>query len=187
MGVGFIFRKHFYGLLSWTRLNRQIHYWGALAVALPAVLIIVTGILLIVRSEFSWLQPEAMRGEVGAPRVTYAEILVIACGIPQAEVSGWEDISRINTYPRTGLIKIRAKNYWEIQIDQKSGDVLQVAFRNSNVIHNLHTGRFFHKWAELGVFLPAAIVLFVLWISGLYMFLFPLLRKRWMRLQAGPR
>lgn len=171
-------------LLSWTRLNRQIHYWGALAVALPAVLIIVTGVLLIVRGEFTWLQPEKMRGEAGAPLVTYSEILEIARQIPQAEVTGWEDISRINTYPGTGLIKIRSKNFWEIQIDQKSGEVLQVAFRNSNVIHTLHTGRFFHKSVELWVYLPAALILFVLWISGLYMFLFPILRRNWMRTRS---
>ena len=69
-----------------------------------------------------------------------------------------------------GVIKVRAKNRWEAQLDQSNGDVLQVAYRRSDIIESIHDGSFFHDRAKLGLFLPASIVLFVLSLTGIYMF-----------------
>ncbi|MCM8541902.1 MAG: hypothetical protein NE328_16655 [Lentisphaeraceae bacterium] len=74
-------------------------------------------------------------------------------------------------------IKIRANNNWEIQIDQKSGDVLQVAFRRSDIIESIHDGSFFHDSAKLWLFLPSSLILLFLWFSGIYLFILPFLNK----------
>ncbi|MGI9239777.1 MAG: hypothetical protein ACR2RV_03190 [Verrucomicrobiales bacterium] len=33
---------------NWNRTNRKIHYWGAIVCALPILIVIVTGIILLV-------------------------------------------------------------------------------------------------------------------------------------------
>ena len=81
--------------------------------------------------------------------------------------------------PRKGIIKIQARNNnIEIQMDHINGRILQVAHRRSDVIEAIHDGSFFHKHAKLWLFFPAAIILLVLWITGLYLFLLPMLIKR---------
>jgi hypothetical protein len=48
----------------------------------------------------------------------------------------------------------------------------------SDFIESLHDGSFFAgDISKLGVFLPAAIGLLVLWMSGIYMFWLPLVVK----------
>jgi hypothetical protein len=76
------------------------------------------------------------------------------------------------------MLKVRAKNRWEIQIDTSSGEILQVALRRSDVIEGLHDGSFFSENAKLWIFLPAALILVFLWLTGLYLFLFPYTLKR---------
>jgi hypothetical protein len=74
-------------------------------------------------------------------------------------------------------VKVYAKNHWEIQLDHRSGNVLQVAYRRSDIIETLHDGSFFHERAKLWIFLPSAIVLLVLWMTGIHLFAKPLLVK----------
>jgi len=71
------------------------------------------------------------------------------------------------------MIKVQAKNYYELQIDSHSGKVLQVAYRNSDWLEAMHDGSWFHERAKLGIFLPAALIVLCLWISGMYLFFLP--------------
>jgi hypothetical protein len=49
----------------------------------------------------------------------------------------------------------------------------------SDFIESLHDGSFFAgDISKLGVFLPAAIGLLVLWVSGIYMFWLPIIVKQ---------
>ena len=81
------------------------------------------------------------------------------------------------------MLKVRCKNRWEVQLDAATGDILQVAFRRSDLIESIHDGSFFGNRAKLGVFLPTAIVLVVLWGTGVYLFFLPYLAKRKNRLR----
>ena len=76
------------------------------------------------------------------------------------------------------MLKLRGKNRWEVQIDTKTGDVLQVAYRMSDLIESIHDGSFFHKKIKLWLFLPAGLILFGLWVTGIYLFLLPHMNKR---------
>ena len=98
--------------------------------------------------------------------------------VPQAEIASWDDIDRLDVRPSKGMVKVRGKNRWEIQIDAQTGEVLQVAFRRSDLIESIHDGTYFHDSFKLWVFLPAGLILAALSITGLYLFCLPYLAKR---------
>jgi len=164
--------------MKFPKLNRKIHYWGAIISAVPLLIIIVSGILLLLKKDIAWLQPPTQKGSGPSPAIVFDEILRIASTVPEAEITDWDDIDRLDVRPGKGVTKVRANNRWEIQIDHHNGKILQTAFRRTDLIESLHDGSFFHKYAKLGIFLPTAIILLVLWISGIYLFFQPILAKR---------
>lgn len=135
------------------------------------MIVIATGILLILKKEIEWVQPPSARGEGNIPEISFEQIINTAKQVEEAGITGWPDIDRLDVRPGKGIVKIRAKNQWEIQIDHQTMEILQVAYRRSDFIESIHDGSYFHDLAKLGLFLPCAIILFVLWITGLYLFL----------------
>ena len=84
-----------------------------------------------------------------------------------------------------GIVKVRAENRWEVQVDAVTGEVLQVAYRRSDLIESLHDGSFFHDMVKLWVFLPCALLLLGLWVSGIYLFVLPYQTRRKRRKAEG--
>lgn len=163
--------------INWKRLNRKIHYWGAIIIALPIIIVIATGLLLQLKKEFIWIQPATISGQAQIPTLALSKLLEISMTVPEAEIKSWADINRIDLRPAKGVAKIRAHNNWEIQIDHQTGKILQVAYRRSDIIESIHDGSFFHDLAKLWLFFPAAIILMILWGTGMYLFLLPYLAK----------
>lgn len=161
-------------------LNRKIHYWLSLFIALPAAVIFCSGILLQLKKQIHWVQPTEHRGEEGVPALTFDEILRICRTVPEARIRGWDDVNRIDVRVGRGILKVSAKSSWEIQIDSSSGQVLQAAYRRSDMIEAIHDGSWFHDIAKYGLFLPAGICLLLLWATGLYLFVLPY-TVRWRR------
>ncbi len=160
-------------------LNRRVHYWLSLVVALPLVVMAVTGLLLQFKKQLPWVQPTEQRGSGGTPSVTLDRVLEICRGIPQAEVKSWDDISRIDVRPSRGMLKVSTANSTEVQIDLATGEVLQVAHRRSDMLEAIHDGSWFHTAVKFGVFVPAGVSLLVLWLTGLVLFIVPyLIRAR---------
>lgn len=159
------------------KLNRKTHFWGSCVCAIPVLIVITTGIVLQLKKEFAWVQPPTMRGSLGNPAITFEQILNTAKTVHEAEINDWKDIDRLDVRPKKGVIKIRSKNRWEIQIDHQTGKVMQVAYRRSDLIESIHDGSFFHDKVKIGVFLPSAIVLLILWITGVYLFIITMLQK----------
>lgn len=159
-------------------LSRKFHRWGAIAVGLPLALVIGSGLLLQVKKQFPWVQPHEHRTDVPVPSMAWDAILAAAKSVPQANVQSWTDIDRLDVRPGKGILKIITKNRWEVQMHLGTGDVLQVAYRRSDLIETLHDGSFFGDPAKLWIFLPSGIVLFVLWLTGLYLWVLPYLTKR---------
>jgi uncharacterized iron-regulated membrane protein len=156
--------------MNFSQLNRVGHRWGALIVALPVLIMILSGLILLLKKESNWIQPPSQRGTTQTLSVSFDQLLAIAQGVPQAQIKTWNDIDRLDVRPSKGMVKVRAKNRWEIQIDSHSGAVLQVAYRRSDLIESLHDGSFFHDRVRLWIFLPAGVILLVLWFSGIYLF-----------------
>ena len=77
------------------------------------------------------------------------------------------------------MVKVWLNSGWEVQVDLGTGRVLQTAYRRSDLIESIHDGSFFAgDWTKLGLFLPAGLVLLLLWISGLWMWWVPFIAKR---------
>ena len=162
-------------------LNRKLHRWGAIITAVPVLIIICTGLLLQFKKESDWVQPPTKRSADPALALSFAEILEAIRHAPAAEPTGietWDDIDRLDVRVDRGVAKVRGKNRWEVQVDTSSGEVLQVAFRRSDLIESLHDGSWFHEKAKLWIFLPTAALLLGLWGTGIYLWLLPHLARR---------
>lgn len=155
---------------KFNRLNRNTHHWGAIIISLPLLIVIVTGILLLLKKEISWIQPSAIKGQGEFPVVSYEKILETSRSVEEAGIKSWADIKKMDYRPSKGLIKVISRTNWEVQIDQSNGQLLSKAFRRSDIIESIHDGSFFHNNAKLAIFLPSALVLLILWITGIYMF-----------------
>ncbi|MEM9312201.1 MAG: PepSY-associated TM helix domain-containing protein [Pseudomonadota bacterium] len=166
--------------MNWKKLWRQIHYWLSLVVFLPAGVMFIAGGFLMLKKEIEWIQPGTERGVVEAqlPQASFEQMLASARQHPQAGVTDWSDIDRIDLRVDRGIAKLRAKSGWEVQIDTKTAEVLKVAYRRSDVIESIHDGSFFSDEVKLYLFLPTGILLVVMWGTGIYLFLLPRLRKK---------
>jgi uncharacterized iron-regulated membrane protein len=154
-------------------LTRRLHYWGAIVFALPGLVMITTGLLLQVKKNWSWVQPTERRGQSQEVATTFSQLLQACRQVPEAEIRSWSDVQRIDVRPSRGLVKVTAKNNWEIQLDAGTAEILQVAYRRSDIIESLHDGSWFHPLAKLWVFFPAGVLLLFLLISGMYLFWLP--------------
>lgn len=164
--------------VNWKKINRSTHYWGAIICAIPILIVIVTGLFLLLKKDIHWIQPPSAQGQGSIPEVSFEQVLEVSKSVKQAQIKDWDDIKLLDVRPGKGIVKIRAKNSWEIQIDHQTMEVLHVAYRRSDLIESIHDGTFFHDKAKIWLFLPAAVILFVLWITGLYLFLTTHFAKR---------
>jgi uncharacterized iron-regulated membrane protein len=170
--------------INWRIWTRKWHRWGAILTALPFLLVIVTGILLQLKKEWSWVQPPTQRGQGKTPAISLEVLLEAARSRPEAGVQGWDDVDRVDLQPGRGIAKVQARSRWEVQVDLKTGEVLQVAYRRSDLIESLHDGSWFHDRAKLFVFLPVALAVLRMWVTGIYLFFLPH-AVRWSRRRNG--
>ena len=164
--------------MSLSFLSRRLHRWGAIAIGLPLLCVVASGLLLQVKKQFPWVQPHEQRTAVPTPSVAWDVVLAAAKAMPEAGVQGWEDIDRVDVRPGKGIMKVITKSRWEAQLALADGAVLQVAYRRSDLIETLHDGSFFGDAAKLWIFLPSGVVLFALWMTGLYLWVLPWMTKR---------
>ncbi|GFD75835.1 hypothetical protein KUL113_52550 [Tenacibaculum sp. KUL113] len=154
--------------------------WLSLVIFIPVIIVIASGLLLQVKKEFDWIQPptqKAQHADRGIPTISFETLLTSVQQVSEANLKTWEDIDRLDVRPDKGIIKVRGKNHWEVQLDAQTGAVLQVAYRRTDTIEAIHDGSWFFEGAKLWLFLPAAILLFVLWITGLVMLITTLKSK----------
>ena len=164
--------------MRWNLLIRKVHYWGSLVIAIPLLVIIATGLLLQIKKQSDWVQPAENRGSGSSPQIDLEGIFASVQESSEAELS-WNDIDRIDVRPRKGLAKVLLQNNYEVQIDLGTGEVMQTAFRRSDVIESLHDGSWFGgNWTKLGVFLPTGVGLLLLWLTGLWLFWLPIATRR---------
>ena len=164
-------------------LNRRVHYWLSPFVAVPLLIVAVTGVLLQVKKQVAWVQPAEKKGSGKEPSVPFDRVLAACQSVPEAGVTSWGDVVRIDVRPSKGILKITTKADWEVQLDAATGDVLQSAYRRSDWIEAIHDGSFFSEWAKYGWFLPSGVGLVVLTLTGAYLFWQPL-GVKWRRKRA---
>jgi len=165
------------------KLFRDIHHWGSLALMIPLGVMIVAGVFLMLKKEFDWIQPPTQRSEIdvaGPPDMTLLALYEAAAAIPELEITAWDQFERIDIRSDRGIGKFVSSNRWEAQIDLTTLEVLQVEYRRSDLFEQIHDGSFFADWVKLFVFLPAGLMLLVLWSTGIWLFFLPHV-KRWQR------
>lgn len=159
-------------------LSRRLHRWGAIGTALPFLLVIVSGLLLQVKKQFTWVQPAEQRTTAGVPQVAWDAVLAAAMTHSDAGVTGWSDIDRVDVRPSKGILKVITKSRWEFQVALDDGRLMQTAYRRSDLIEQLHDGSFFGDPVKLWIFLPSGLIVFGLLLTGLYLWILPTLTKR---------
>ena len=164
--------------LNWW--TRKVHRWGAIVFALPMLCVVLSGLLLQVKKQSAWIQPPTQRGTTSnsTPSRDWGELLDAVRQVPQAEVQGWDDVDRMDVRLDRGIVKVRCVNRWEVQVDLHTGGILSSTRRRSDLIESLHDGSFFSDAAKLWVFLPNGLALFVLWLTGLWLWYLPFAAKR---------
>ena len=67
-------------------LLRKVHYWGSLAIAIPLIIMIGAGVMLMVKKEFDWIQPPSQEGVERnlMPMVSMQELFDAASEIEKA-------------------------------------------------------------------------------------------------------
>jgi uncharacterized iron-regulated membrane protein len=165
--------------MSFNVLNRRIHYWASAIAAIPLLVIICSGLLLQAKKQSSWVQPPERRGTGTAPALSLDDVLERVKTVPDMHVQTWDDVNRLDVRPGRGMVKVWLQNGYEVQVDLGTGNILQVAYRRSDLIESIHDGSFFGgDWTKLGLFLPTGITLLLLWLGGLWMFWVPFRAKR---------
>lgn len=159
---------------------RKIHRWGAILIALPFLIVLISGLFLQVKKEFSWIQPETQTGSIAYqnPGISFEQILEISKSDDKANINSWEDVDRLDVRPDDGIVKVRSTKKWELQIDLGNGEILSSMKRRSGIIESLHDGSWFHDQAKLWIFLPSGVIVTILWITGIYLFFLPYFAKR---------
>lgn len=168
--------------------SRKVHRWLTIALGVPILVILASGVVLQLKKDVDWIQPPTQRGSADTPTLSFDDILAAARAVPEADIDSWADVDRLDVRPTRGVIKIRADNRYEIQIDAHTADVLSVAYRRSDLIEAIHDGSFFHDAAKLWIFLPAGVALLALWLTGVYLWWMPhgARRARAKRAAAAP-
>ncbi|WP_343861464.1 PepSY-associated TM helix domain-containing protein [Aliiglaciecola litoralis] len=153
-------------------LFRKIHHWGSFIIALPLIIMIGAGVLLMLKKEVEWIQPSSQKGieRNSVPMASMQTLFDAALTVETAGFTSWEELERADLKPGKGIIKFVSATNWEVQVDTHTAEVLQVAQRRSDVIEAIHDGSYFADWIKLGIFLPAGIGLFILWVTGIYLF-----------------
>ncbi|MEM8921652.1 MAG: PepSY domain-containing protein [Pseudomonadota bacterium] len=160
-------------------LLRQIHHWGSLLIMIQMGVVIIAGLFLMLKKEVEWIQPSTVNGvdRMGAPTLAISDLFETAKSVPELDIDIWTDLARVDIKPGKGVAKFVSNNNWETQIDTTTGEVLQTAFRRSDIIEKLHDGSFFADWVKLYVFLPSGAALLILWATGIYLFFLPHLKR----------
>lgn len=131
---------------------------------------IISGILLQWKKHVDWIQPPAQTGSGIRPELSFDSLLTVLALNPKTKITSWQDVERIDVRPSKGMAKVTSVNGYETQVDLKTGEILQVAYRRSDIIEAIHDGSWFHEYAKLGLFFPAALGLLFLYVSGLLLY-----------------
>lgn len=156
-------------------LLRKWHRWISILVTVPFSITVVTGIILATRGFNTWVQPAS----VDLPRISndqalgisFAEILQLTKQVAEAEINSWKDVAQIDIRPDKANIRVRSRvTNWEIQIDGVNKKIVHHGPRRFAWLVAMHEGAYFGKHVRYGVFFPSAIGMFLLLISGVYLY-----------------
>lgn len=150
------------------QVYKKIHLFFALTFAVPIFIIFSSGLILLIKSFVPNIQPPIVETMdiPGKPRLSLDEI------------KQDPTIDQIIYRPSKNTISIRYKNDMEKQIHAQTGEVLNYAKRHTNWIIRIHQGTYFAEWVKEFIFIPTAVALQIIWITGLVVYFKTKAKKR---------
>lgn len=125
-----------------TRLYRSLHKWVAVPLFIFMMLIGVTGLLLGWKKQFNLLPPtQRTTAAAEVAWISLDSIQYIAQQYVSTKLGKSTEVDRIDIRPPRGVAKVRfAEHFTELQIDGKTGRILSVNQRTSDIIEMIHDG-----------------------------------------------
>ena len=163
------------------RINRTVHRWFGIVFAIALLNFSITGLLLLEKKNFDWIQPPTQTASDGTVDqfITNQHLFKIVFDEKHPDFKNMEDIDRIDFRPGKRIFKVRSKNnYSEIQVDAVNGKILSIAKRNSDMIETWHDGSIFGEFVHQFIMPIVAIITVILTITGLYLWLAPAIKRR---------
>ncbi len=165
-----------------TRLWRKIHKSVAIVLGTFMFLSGVTGLLLGWKKQTKLLPKVQVGATVDATDwLPLHKIETIAQNYLHSENLPFSPLSRIDIRPDKGIAKIiYQNNFKELQIDCKTGAILSIATRKSDIIEKIHDGSIIDylfgnelKWAKLTYTTTLSLGLIIISMSGFILWLNP--------------
>jgi uncharacterized iron-regulated membrane protein len=158
-----------------------LHRWVGIAVGLLVMLTAASGLLLLVKKRFAWIQPPVAVGAAGTPEQLrpLADVYgaVFALGLPQLRSEA--DIARIDFRPDQRVHKVvSVHGDVEVQVCAVTLRTSGPAVRRSDWLERVHDGSWAGDWLH-GIVMPfVALAVLFLAASGYVMWAWPKLRRR---------
>ena len=160
---------------------RTTHRWVGIIAALFLIVIAGTGFLLATKDTFGWVKPKTHSGADIADLtevVSLEDAAQAAFALDIPELKSHLDIERIDYRPEKNVFKVVShKGYHEVQVDGKTGEVLNVAKRVDQIAEDIHDFRFFADALHLYWLPVVAILLFALGCTGIVIYFVPVVRR----------
>ena len=147
--------------MNWRKYHRVV----SLIIFLPLAMITLSGVVLQLRNQFESLQPKSVSAEMISTGTYQTFESIIAA-------HGNEQIDQIILRPAKKNLAVRLKDGMEIQLNPQTGEVLKKAPRRTNFLIDLHQGTWLGSIGQYYLYLPTALGLIFLLVSGLVIYPF---------------
>lgn len=146
---------------------RKIHGYVALAITIPLILVTITGVILLLRDRFEYIQPAPVNIRPVSPQyaITFEELNK---RFPEAD--------QIIYRPGKGSLVVRYKDGMEHHLHPATGEVLKTAMRRTNLLIELHQGSWMGKFGQHFLHVLVGLAMCFLIVSGLV--IYPFKRKK---------
>ncbi len=170
------------------RFLRTAHRWVGLVCSLALLVISLTGILLATKSWLGIVRPPESEGTKisGAHEIVSLDTVVAAAfSVGIKELQETKHIDRVDYRPKRNVFKVVSKEgYHEVQVDGKTGKVLQVASRVDQFTEKIHDMSILGDKFREFVLPVIGFGLFALSVTGIVIFFNPIWR-RWQFKKKG--
>ncbi|KPK75498.1 MAG: hypothetical protein AMJ79_11060 [Phycisphaerae bacterium SM23_30] len=163
------------------KLFWKTHKWVGIFLSLLFINMAVTGLLLLVKKKYAWIQPPTQKGAEGTVEnfITLQELFDVILSQGHADFQSVADIERVDFRPEKRVHKVHSYHHHsELQIDAVTGAVLSDDMRVSDLLEQIHDGTFWGGWFHDWLMPLVAAGLFFMTISGLYLWLDTYARKK---------
>ena len=133
-----------------TRIYRKLHKWVSIPLFVFLFLIGVTGLLLGWKKQ-TQLLPNTTKGKSKDSKdwLSLDSLQNRAIRYSEDTLHLSSQIDRLDVRPTKGIMKIVfAQHFTELQLDCKTGDILSISRRNSDIIEKIHDGSILDYWFQ---------------------------------------